>query len=252
MGAASNFLSACSLLLIVALEVLRLLHLGLREELEAPRKCITAAFCLWHFKPGETSPFPRSFEAHNGPFIEDLRVLGPNDFEAGFLPRLGEFRSIQRRWHQISPWVVKTDLARLACVYLDGGFYFDSDCLITRNLPSTEADEAVLFVESVIPWFVPLGLILGEREDKSPSRRTRVANYGFGAVQPLHSFFRACLRECERRLEALDYTSRSDADTLWLCGPDVPTTVYHRAAGAHKVRLLEKKYLRHLAAGSWR
>jgi len=219
---------------------------------EEPRKSIPVAFGLWNFKPGETAPFPRSFEASNGRFIQELRVLGPDDFAAQFLPRLTEFPALQARWSDISPWVVKTDVARLVCVYLDGGFYFDSDCVITRNLPGTDEDEAVLFVEFVIPWFVPLGLVLNAREEKSPSRRTRVANYGFGAPRPLHSFFGACLRECERRLEALDYTSKSTGDTLWVCGPDVPTSIYHDAGSAHRVRLLDKEYVKHLATGSWR
>jgi hypothetical protein len=222
-----------------------------REQLGAPEKCIQRAIGLWNFKPGETSPFPGQFERRNGAFLQEFQVMGPEDFEA-VLPLLRDFTVIQNRWREISPWVVKTDVARLAYVYLQGGFYFDSDCVITRNLPSTEEDEAVLFVETTIPWFLPLALVLGPREKKSPDRRTRIANYGFGAVEPRHPFFKACLHECERRLESVNCRSQNNTDTVWLCGPDVLTTVYHESKGAYKVRVLEKGYLKHLAAGSWR
>ena len=222
-----------------------------RKRIEAPEKCIQRAIGLWNFKPGETSPFPAQFERRNGAFLREFQVLGPGDVEAA-LPLLGDFPVIQHRWREISPWVVKTDVARLAYVYLQGGFYFDSDCIIARNLPPTEQGEAVLFVETTIPWFLPLALVLGPRENKCPDRRVRIANYGFGAAEPRHPFFKACLLECERRLESVNCRSQSNRDTVWLCGPDVLTTVYHESKGAYKIRVLEKGYLQHLAAGSWR
>ncbi len=202
---------------------------------------IDHAFSLWNFKPDETAPFPSAFESANKQFIKSFRVLDPQDIE----PCLDEFPTIQKNWSRISPWVVRSDLARLLHVYAQGGFYFDSDCEILREFPSI-AESAVVFLEAILPTVA----MLGPREEKTPERRLRVANYAFGAMVPRHPFFKECLEECTRRLTVLDFTAATPEDVLWVCGPDVITSVFHDNEFA--VRLLEFRYLRHLALGAWR
>jgi hypothetical protein len=89
---------------------------------------------------------------------------------------------------------------------------------------------------------------LGPREKKY---NLRVANYAF-ASEAKHPFLREVILECIRRLKLLSLLKKvSHADILWVCGPDVITTVYHETR-YNDVMLLDTTYLNHLMAGSWR
>ena len=46
-------------------------------------------------------------------------------------------------WAKIPWWIVKADLGRLIYVYLNGGFYFDVDCLIKKNFHSEVGESMV-------------------------------------------------------------------------------------------------------------
>jgi hypothetical protein len=101
---------------------------------------------------------------------------------------------------------------------------------------------------------------LGPRECKNPRNALRIANYAFATNYKRHPFLEQCIRECMRRLEVLFQSNLdkwAETDILWVCGPDVITTMYHeQAADATEadssIRLMERGYLRHLGYGSWR
>jgi mannosyltransferase OCH1-like enzyme len=202
---------------------------------------IDVAFGLWNFKPDERLPFPSMFTYANGRFLASFAIVKPDEIEE-YLHMIPE---LEKQWDRISPWIVKSDLARLVYVYLRGGFYFDSDCEIVRRIQPAP-NVATLFTEAILPSTS----VLGPREDKSPDRRHRIANYAFGCPTPRHPFFKACIDECLRRLEEIEYTAKTPQDVLWVCGPDVITTIYHTYR--FPVRLLGQNYVKHHAVGSWR
>lgn len=202
---------------------------------------IEKACSLWNFKPNETSPFPSVFDYANKEYIQSFRIVRPEDIQ----PCLSEFPELEQNWERISPWIVRSDLARLLYVYTHGGFYFDSDCEILSAFP-TMTEPVVLFMESILPSTS----LLGPREDKSPERRMRIANYAFGSTVCRHPFFKECIEECIRRLNLLGYMAKTQEDVLWVCGPDVITSIYHTKR--YSVRLLGFHYLKHRAVGSWR
>ena len=196
------------------------------------------AFSLWNFKPDETKPFPSFFAYANDRFLRTCAVLTPAQIEED----LAELPDVKSAWDRIPSWIVRTDLARLIHVYLRGGFYLDSDCEILRAPPTTA--ELVLVQETILPSTA----VLGPRECKDSCRRQRIANYAFGARIERHPFFRACLDECLARLAEIDYNPKTSADVLWVCGPDVLTSVFHQT----KPPATLVQFVKHNAAGSWR
>ncbi len=213
----------------------------MRNPSGKPSRISLHAISLWNFNPNETALFPSVFEHVNGRFLDSFRVVRPVDIQ----PCLAEFPPLRNNWSRIAPWIVCSDLARLLHVYTHGGFYFDSDCEILRKFPQVP-EPVVLFLEAILPSTS----FLGPREDKHPDRRLRIANYAFGATVPCHPFFRECIEECVRRLEQLGYTAQTSQDVLWVCGPDVITSLYH--SQRHVVHRLDFGYLKHRAASSWR
>ena len=186
--------------------------------------------------PNETRlPNEKVFQ-HNAKFIEH-KVLGPKDIE----PLLVHFPEIQKQWNTIPHWVIKADIARLMYIYVYGGVYLDCDCLIQQRLPK----EPWVCIEKIVPVSS-----LGPKESKQPSHSMRIANYAFGFTKG-HPLLKDALEECARRLPEAD---SSPETILWVCGPDVITTAYHRLSPIekNKIALLNSKYLQHLCAGSWR
>jgi len=191
-------------------------------------------YYLWNMKPGEIGKPNDKVIQHNSTHIPDHRILGPEDI----LPLVSKFsEELVEQWEKIPHWIIKCDLGRLLYIYYHGGMYIDCDCVIRKTIPS---HPVVLFTERVVPHYQ-----LGPREKKY---NLRVANYAF-ASEAEHPFLRDVILECIRRLKLL--TTVSHADILWVCGPDVITTVYHETH--HKdITLLDTTYLNHLMAGSWR
>jgi hypothetical protein len=105
---------------------------------------------------------------------------------------------------------------------------------------------------------------LGPRECKHPRNAVRIANFAFASNFKRHPFLESCIRECIRRLTILfDNTNTEkweETDILWVCGPDVITTMYHAQFGDDgyhadvdsSIRLIETGCLLHLGYGSWR
>jgi len=190
-------------------------------------------YYLWNMKPGETGqPNPKIIQ-HNSTYSE-YRILGPEDI----LPLVARFSpELANLWDRIPHWVIQCDLGRLLYIYYHGGMYIDSDCVIRKPIPTSPV---VLFTEKSVPLYQ-----LGPREKKYS---VRVANYAF-ASEPQHPFLKEVILECIRRLTLLKGITHSDI--LWVCGPDVITTVYHETL--HKdIALLDTTYLNHLIMGSWR
>ena len=151
-------------------------------------------------------------------------------------------------------WIVVADLIRLVAVYHRGGLYLDVDCFPEEGLGPALQGEIVLFKEMTVDPTTALG----PREDKSPTSAVRVANFAFYARRPRNSFIRACILECVRRLRKIlveenQNSVHTAADILWVCGPDVITTVFHSRQGlTGRTRLLRASITGHRASGTWR
>lgn len=223
------------------------------------------AYYMWGMRPGETQAMPETALRHNAPLFEASAVINPGEIERLALGGAG-IPGLAALWHRIPRWIIRADLGRLLFVYAHGGFYCDADCELQRPLPAllSSGDQAyvVLFVEDRVSLDK-----LGPRESKDPAHSLRIANFAFGASAPWHPFLRAVLEECVCRLAelldgpeaggALSELDVSELDVVWVCGPDVITTVYHRRArtmglSPEDVVLLDKSAANHLTFGSWR
>lgn len=222
---------------------------------------VTSIVYMWNFKPNERAGIPITCIQQNKPHIPEHTIVTPADIT----PILSSFPGLPELWAKIPPqhWVVKADLGRLLYIYKHGGFYLDMDCVIAVNPFQTsgvgginpKSERMILFTEFTVPIDA-----LGPRECKNPRNTLRIANYAFATNYKRHPFLETCIRECMRRLEVLFQSNLdkwAETDILWVCGPDVITTMYH--AQAHdateadsSIRLMERGYLRHLGYGSWR
>jgi len=211
---------------------------------------------MWNFKPNERSAIPMDCIQQNKRHIPEHTIVTPVDI----LPILSSFPGLPELWAKIpdAHWVIKADLGRLLYIYKHGGFYLDMDCVIRTN-PfhhiHPKNDRMILFTEFTVSLDQ-----LGPRECKHPRNALRVANFAFATNYKRHPFLETCIRECIRRLTylfELDLEKWAETDILWVCGPDVITTMYHAQASDEteidtSVRLLERGYLHHLGYGSWR
>jgi mannosyltransferase OCH1-like enzyme len=208
---------------------------------------------LWKFKPDENQPFPLKVIRHNAKYIRSYHILTPSYVEP-FLDN-DVFPELRELYKSIPKWVIQSDVARLLAVYFQGGFYFDADCFIKKPFHRhTDAHNLLLFTEHICPSIHHLG----PRESKHPDNVLRVANYGFGARTVKHPFLKEVINECIARLKQLlvienKTTNLSHEDILWVCGPDVITTVYHQLKHIYgDLFLYDTSYLEHRCQGSWR
>lgn len=210
----------------------------------------TKLYYLWFFKPGEKQQLPYGSMNHNSQYIKDHQVVTSENID-GILQQLTEeFPTITDIFAKIPDkyWVIKTDLVRLLVIYLQGGYYSDIDCFIKQHLPLVRG--VSLFIEQVVKSVNNLG----PRECKNEPNLTRIANFFFGSTIPKHPFYKACIQECLIRLECLfteNNESLTNSDILWVCGPDVITTVYHRERWEN-VTLFDQSFLTHKCYSSWR
>ncbi len=207
---------------------------------------------MWNFKPNERNGIPMECIQQNKRFIPEHTIVTPVDIQ----PLLSSFPGLPELWAKIpdTHWVIKADLGRLLYIYKHGGFYLDVDCMINDN-PfgniTPKSDRMILFTEFTVPLHA-----LGPRECKNPQNALRIANFAFATNYKRHPFLELCIRECIRRLEYLmnlNLEKWEETDILWVCGPDVVTTMYHEhQSDDSSIRLVERGYLRHLGYGSWR
>jgi mannosyltransferase OCH1-like enzyme len=206
---------------------------------------------MWNFKPEEKREISQIVIYNNSKFITNHIVYTP-DMMSEFL-RDEDFTGITQLWNLIPHWVVKADLGRLLIVYYKGGFYSDVDCFIQSQLRSVPGKTVFLFTE-IIARSVDT---LGPRSIKTDEHRIRIANYFYGTSVIKHPFFKETIEECLRRLLQMIVIEKmrklSHQDILWLCGPDVITTVYHREKRRMSdLYLYGMNYVKHLQFGSWR
>jgi len=198
-------------------------------------------YYLWNMKPNEHGIPNPEICVENSSYIEDYHVLGESDI----FPLVSKFSNdLSKLWERIPHWVIKADIGRLLYIYFNGGTYLDCDCKIIKKFDTTLS--LTLFVESIIDVRT-----LGPREIKHPSHAVRIANYAFSSVKAGHPFLKLVIDECIRRLKIFPIRFTS-LDILWVCGPDVITTVYHRNKHLFNITLLDQSYLHHYANGSWR
>ena len=206
---------------------------------------------MWNFKPDENKDIPIKCINMNKNFINSCKIINPSEIK----PLLQSFDKLEYLWNKIPNkyWIIKADLGRLLYIYSNSGFYSDIDCILTKNPFNAIKNnkDMILFIESIVNINQ-----LGIRECKNPENSVRIANYAFCSTIIKHPFLEICIKECVRRLEylfGLNLDNWEHTDILWVCGPDVITTMYHE----HKkqfpsIMLLDKTYTNHLMYGSWR
>lgn len=203
---------------------------------------------LWNFKPSEKDPIPTACIDNNKKFIGEANIVCPADIE----PLLVHYPDLEKSWSLIPHWIIKADLGRLLYIYFHGNFYFDVDCKIRKNVPIKSDRFMVLFTEMILKDINKLG----PKECKNPENVLRVANYAFGTNVTRHPFLNEVIMECIRRLGLLLNSKSSELsqqDILWVCGPDVITTIFHQSRHLYAdLVLLDASYLSHLCHGSWR
>ncbi|MDB6078083.1 MAG: Mannosyltransferase [Akkermansiaceae bacterium] len=152
--------------------------------------------------------------------------------------------------------VLKADLFRLLAVYHLGGFYLDTDFLVTRPFDPLCEENAVFPYEQVVsehefdiryPYWL-----------RTNEERHTLGNYGFGAAAG-HAFLKALLDELVVRTETFEAENCNDLDILHSTGPDAVTSVYYRHPGKWPdLLLLDATYMGlgnygyHLVTGVWR
>lgn len=207
---------------------------------------------LWSFKPTETNNIPDDIVQHNKKFITSHKIVTPFMLEP--LLHTNVFPDLATLYAKIPYWVSKTDLGRLLVIYFNGGIYSDVDCFINKEFRISMGNANVaLFTEHICDSVDELG----PRECKNPDNVLRVANYFFASRTTQHPFLKEVIEECLSRLRQVlvdeNKRSFSDSDVLYVCGPDVITTVYHKSKSKYNdIKLFDNTYLKHKAYGSWR
>ena len=203
---------------------------------------------MWNFKPEETAPMPTACIDNNKHFFSVRNVLSPADVEllASHYPELEKFS------RSIPDCIVKADLGHLLYSYFHDGFYFDVDCKIRKNIACNSDSFLILFTETIVKDVKKLGA----RVCKNPENALRVANYAFDTSVIKHPFLNEVILQGINRpgfLVSLNPYELLQTGILWVCGPDVITTIYHKSKHRHPGSiLLDTSYLSHLCHGSWR
>lgn len=239
------FLALILVVLVAAMPVLSQQEKNSEQTLAQNK----VAFYMWGMKPDEDKPCPRGSIEHNNQYVPG-QIVGPTDIE----PLVQRYHNpeLAELWQHVPKWIVKADLGRLLYLYYHGGFYFDIDCKIKRDFFHHLHQDTILFTESILDCTSRLG----PREIKDDSHKLRIANYALGSLIQQNPFYGQCLEECIRRLKILLHEGDdiNNLDVLWVCGPDVITTVYHRLSPADKdnTLLLPEQTVENENLGSWR
>jgi len=208
---------------------------------------------MWRFKLNETKRFPKNVIDNNSKFIEKFDIATPSLVQHLLETNNDTFPNLLELYNNIPHWVTKSDIGRLLIIYFHGGIYSDADCFIKKSFNShRETDNIILFTEH----FASLK-DFGPRECKNPENSLRIANFFFGCNLEKHPFLKEVIDECINRLKQMliveKNTNLSQSDILWICGPDVITTVYHRSKNNYTdIFLYDNTFLEHKSHGSWR
>ena len=217
---------------------------------------MNTAIYLWKFKPKETKPCPRSAIDKNSSFIPHHKIVKLKSIRK----LVGRYsKELEDLWDNIPHWIIKCDVGRLLYLYFNGGLYMDIDCFIKKRLPLCLRDErgknkVVLFIENRVALEH-----LGPREIREPAFQLRIANYIIGVGKVKHPFIKKILDEGIRRLKIIlkDQQKVGDkvpiTDILWIFGPDLVTTMYHRYGHTSpNVNLLGRTWVKHSCMNSWK
>ena len=210
---------------------------------------------MWGMKKNETQPIPTECINKNKIYV-DHKIIGYNEIYN--LVKKYPNPNFIKIWSNIPKWIIQADLGRLLYIYYNGGFYFDVDCEIKKDIKplinsknfNNMNKNTVLFTE----FMLKSTNNLGKREKKNDKYKHRIANYGFGSKIKKNNFYKKCIDECIRRLQILykenKNTKLEQGDILWVCGPDVITNIYHDNK-KDDIILLEKNVLINKNFGSW-
>jgi mannosyltransferase OCH1-like enzyme len=206
---------------------------------------------LWEFKPNEDKYINKDVIINNLKYIDDYRIITPSILE----PLLDNniFLYLKEWYNFIPHWIIKTDLGRLLIIYFNGGLYSDADCFIKKELNNHTNHNVILFTEHICTSINQLGA----RECKNQENLLRIANFCFGSKIIKHPFFKEVIEECLSRLKQLLVNEGKiifdNNDILWVCGPDVITTIYHKSKNKYNdIYLYDTSFLNHKCDGSWR
>ena len=207
---------------------------------------------MWSFKPNEKNKFPPNVIINNAKYIKQYRLVTPQIVIQHL--KNDTFKELEYIYNLIPYWVVKTDLSRLLIIYFNGGIYSDADCFIKKDLNKhTDNHNLIIFTEKICNSVNQLG----KRECKNPENVLRISNFFFGSKVVHHPFLKEVIDECINRLKQLLINEKkkvlTSPDIMWVCGPDVITTVYHKSKQNYTdIYLYDNTYLNHKAYGSWR
>jgi len=196
-------------------------------------------------KPDETKSVPLESILNNRVIFKKTKILGPDDIEELVDRYNNEKNNLRNIWNNIPHWIMKADLGRYLYIYYNGGFYFDIDFAIKKNFLEHVEENVVVFLEIIASNFSKIDY----------QNKFRIANFAFGVKNKEHPFIKLLIEECIKRLNkfnTLDKNISYDKKILWVCGPDVMTTVYHKYKRMYRTLLLDRKYFNHLQYGSWR
>lgn len=141
------------------------------------------------------------------------------DFVEEHAPEFGELYD----WYP-KP-VMRADLFRVLVVHRLGGFYFDTDMLLSRPLDPLLNHSAVFSVEELMD---PVSYRMRfPRSMWHLADQYTIANYAFGAEKG-HPFVGAILDEIVARSADFEAEDCSSLDILHSTGPDAVTTAYYR------------------------
>ena len=204
---------------------------------------------MWGMKPGEKNEHPLDVIRHNTRFIPKFNVFKPNEnILKNLITNYND--ELYHLFQMIPKWVTKADLLRLLLIYTRGGMYCDSDCFIQKNIVIDINVDTIVFIEKLLTNIQDLGY-----RERHKEHLLRIANYCFYS-KPNTPFIKDVIDECILRLNKILIEQKNinwtQDDVLWVCGPDVITTVYHRTKGKYKILLLPRGFLNHKCVGSWR
>ena len=103
------------------------------------------AVYMWNINPNEHKPVPMKNIFKNQEYFH-YRIVNSSILENA-VDNYAD-KKLSNLWAKIPWWIVKADLGRLIYVYLNGGFYFDIDCLVRKNFHNEVGESMVLFVRS--------------------------------------------------------------------------------------------------------
>jgi mannosyltransferase OCH1-like enzyme len=206
-------------------------------------------YYLWNFKPDEKSEFNNDVVINNLNYLNCYKILRPIDVEKYISMYSNELNYL---YYKLPNWIIKTDICRLIYIYFNGGMYSDADCYITKDfLNKIQNNNIILFIERIVKLTE-----LSSLENKSLECSIRIANYAFFSNSIQHPFLKEVIDECISRIKILLNLNKkivSEEEILWVCGPDVITTIYHKSKKNYNdILLLNDNYLNHKCYRSWR